>query len=146
MLVNKRKLRIEWGDCDPAGIVFYPRYFAMFDACTAALFERALAMTGREMRETFHCIGFPMVDTRARFLIPSGFDDEVTVESRVTALRRSSFDVHHRLLKGGGGDLAVECFETRVWTVVDDQPSRRIKSRPIPAAVIEALGGRVNPA
>lgn len=30
MYVNRRRVTIEWGDCDPAGIVFYPRYFAMF--------------------------------------------------------------------------------------------------------------------
>ena len=42
MLVNRRAVAIEWGDCDPAGIVFYPRYFAMFDASTAALFAHAL--------------------------------------------------------------------------------------------------------
>src|ERR671916_83670 len=47
MLVNTRRLVIEWGDCDPAGIVFYPRYFAMFDASTAALFARAF---GDEVR------------------------------------------------------------------------------------------------
>ena len=33
-------VRIEWGDCDPAGIIFYPRYFEFFDAWTAALFEQ----------------------------------------------------------------------------------------------------------
>ena len=27
MLINRRTIRIEWGDCDPACIVFYPRYF-----------------------------------------------------------------------------------------------------------------------
>ena len=27
MLTNIRTVRIEWGDCDPAGIIFYPRYF-----------------------------------------------------------------------------------------------------------------------
>ena len=41
-LRNTRKVRIEWGDCDPAGIIFYPRYFEIFDASTSALFERAL--------------------------------------------------------------------------------------------------------
>ena len=41
MLVNHRNVTIQWGDCDPAGIVFYPRYFEMFDASTAALFARA---------------------------------------------------------------------------------------------------------
>ena len=29
MLVYTRNARIEWGDCDPAGIVFFPRYFAI---------------------------------------------------------------------------------------------------------------------
>jgi len=32
MLKNTHTQTIEWGDCDPAGIVFYPRYFAYFDA------------------------------------------------------------------------------------------------------------------
>ena len=36
---NTRKVRIEWGDCDPAGIIFYPRYFDIFDASTALIFE-----------------------------------------------------------------------------------------------------------
>ena len=48
MLVNRRRVRIEWGDCDPAGIVFYPRYFAMFDASTHALFEAAGWSEGRK--------------------------------------------------------------------------------------------------
>jgi 4-hydroxybenzoyl-CoA thioesterase len=32
MLTYVRNTRIEWGDCDPAGIVFYPRFFALFDS------------------------------------------------------------------------------------------------------------------
>lgn len=139
MLVGARMVRIEWGDCDPAGIVFYPRYFAFFDACTAALFERALEMTGREMRQAYGCIGYPMVDTRARFLVPSRYGDEVRVETQATAFRRSSFDVRHRLHKGGG-ELAVECFETRVWAVADPAHPERIMAHPLPAAVIAALG------
>jgi 4-hydroxybenzoyl-CoA thioesterase len=140
MLVNTRTIRVEWGDCDPAGIVFYPRYFAFFDACTAALFERALAMTGREMRRAYGCIGYPMVDTRARFLAPSWFDDEVTVETQAMAFRTSSFEVYHCLRKNGG-ELAVEAFETRVWAGVDPADPERIKAHPLPAAVIAALGG-----
>ena len=40
MLINLRTVRVQWGDCDPAGIVFYPRYFEWFDACTILLFEK----------------------------------------------------------------------------------------------------------
>jgi 4-hydroxybenzoyl-CoA thioesterase len=91
------------GDGDPAGIVFYPRYLVLFAAGTAALFERALALDGRAMRKAHGCLGFPMVDTRARFLVPSRYGDAVTVTTQVTACRTSSFDVHHRLLKGSSG-------------------------------------------
>ena len=41
MLINRRTIRIEWGDCDPAGIVFYPQYFKWFDAAAAALVAAA---------------------------------------------------------------------------------------------------------
>ena len=41
MLTNKKTIHIEWGHCDPLGIVYYPRYFEFFDACTNALFELA---------------------------------------------------------------------------------------------------------
>ena len=44
MLTNRRDVEIEFGDCDPAGIVYYPNYFRMFDASTAHLFEAALGM------------------------------------------------------------------------------------------------------
>lgn len=136
MLVNRRKLMIEWGDCDPAGIVFYPRYFAFFDASTAQLFAAA-GFKKQELFKRFDAIGFPMVDTRATFRLPSKYGDEVEIESTVTSFRNSSFDVYHRLLKDG--ELAIECFETRVWAGQDPDNPERLKSRPVPKAVIEAL-------
>lgn len=135
MLTNRRKLLVEWGDCDPAGIVFYPRYFEWFDACTAALF----ALAGYPKQELIRSFGIaiPMVDTRSRFLIPSRFGDELTVETTITRFGRSSFDVQHRMVKGA--DLAVECFETRVWTGIEPAGPERLKSRPIPEAVLRSL-------
>jgi 4-hydroxybenzoyl-CoA thioesterase len=142
MLVNTRTVRIEWGDCDPAGIVYYPRYFEMFDTSTAYLFERALGMTKRQYQAAYDFIGFPMVDTRARFSFPTRYGDDVVIETTITEFRRSSFDVRHRLLKDGA--LAVEAFETRVWSARDPSDPDRIKSRPIPDEVIAKLsaGGR----
>ena len=91
------------------------------------------------MHKSYRIVGIPMVDTRARFFIPSGFEDELTIESTVTEFRRSSFDVHHRMLKNG--QLAVEGFETRVWTVRDPDDPERLRSQPIPAEVIKRLQG-----
>src|SRR6185437_2563521 len=84
MLTNTRRTRIEWCDCDPAGIIFYPRYFEIFDTSTTMLFERALGMTKFQMFKQLKFGGFPLVRTRARFLRPTRFGDDVTVKSSVT--------------------------------------------------------------
>jgi 4-hydroxybenzoyl-CoA thioesterase len=135
MLKNRLTIRIEWGDCDPAGIVFYPQYFKWFDACAAALFAAAgfprADLVGKQG------IVIPMVDTRCKFLIPFRFDDELTVETTITRFGRSSFDVQHRILKGA--DLAVECSETRVWSRIDFTGPERLKAQSIPETVIRAL-------
>jgi 4-hydroxybenzoyl-CoA thioesterase len=135
MLINTRRLTIEWGDCDPAGIVFYPRYFAMFDASTAALFARASGMTKKAMLRHYDVVGFPMVDTRATFRVPCAFGDEVTIESTVTEFRRASFDVRHRLLRDDGTE-AVEGSETRVWVGRHPDKPDGIKALPIPEDLI----------
>jgi 4-hydroxybenzoyl-CoA thioesterase len=136
MLVNSRVVRIQWGDCDPAGIVYYPRYFALFDASTTMLVERALGMSKYEYLKAYDFAGHPLVNTHSRFLLPTRFGDEVTIESTVAALRRSSFDVSHRLFKNGA--LAVEGFETRVW-VRGDPAKGLMKAAPMPPEVIERL-------
>lgn len=133
MLTNIRKISVEWGDCDPAGIVFYPRYFEWFNACTAALFAAA-GISSHALHALYGLAGIPMVDTRAKFFLPSTFEEELTVESVLLEFRRSSFDIQHRMLKSGA--LAVECFETRVWTVRDPANSARLLSQPVPAEVI----------
>jgi 4-hydroxybenzoyl-CoA thioesterase len=128
---NSRKVRIEWGDCDPAGIIFYPRYFEIFDASTAALFERALGLTKFEMFKTLEFTGWPLVRTHARFLKPTRFGDDVTVDSSIK-FGRASFEIEHKLsLKG---EVCAECSEKRVWTIRD--PGGALKSHPIPAAVL----------
>lgn len=139
MLTNRRTVRIEWGDCDPAGIVFFPRYFVFFDTSTTALFERALGMSKFEFLRAYDIVGYPMVDTRARFLEASRFGDETVIETTVAAIKRSSFNIVHRLLRRD--ELAVEGFETRVWAGRDPDNPDKLKSKPIPAEVIARLRG-----
>jgi len=137
MLVHKRSIHIEWGDCDPLGIVYFPRYFEFFDACTNALFEHA-GLPKQELLRKYEIAGIPLVDAHARFLVPSAFDDTVVVESAITKWGTSSFAVEHRLYKGHV--LAVEGFETRVWTVRAADVPRGIRGQAIPREVIERFG------
>ena len=140
MLVNRREVEIEWGDCDAAGIVFYPRYFAMFDASTAYLLERAIGMKKIAWTKHFGIVGIPMVDTGAKFIIPSRYGDVIAIETRATAIRRSSFDVEHRVFKGEV--LTIEAHETRVWAGKDPDDASRIKGYAIPEEVVAALNGK----
>jgi 4-hydroxybenzoyl-CoA thioesterase len=132
MLTNTRNVRIEWGDCDPAGIIFFPNYFRIFDHSTAMLFETVLGMTKFEMFKRLEFTGWPLVRTQAKFIKPTRFGDDVIVESRIT-FGRSSFEVEHKLTLDG--DLCAECSEKRVWTVRD--PEGRLKSHPVPEVVLE---------
>lgn len=136
-LVSRRDVEIEWGDCDPAGIVFYPRYFAMFDRSTALLIERALGVRKIGWRGRYGVVGIPMVDTAARFIVPSRYGDVIGIETRATRLGRTSFDIEHVVRKGE--TLAIEARETRVWAAVDPDDTSRIKGVPLPAELVEAL-------
>ena len=132
--VNRRTVRIEWGDCDPAGIVYFPRYFEIFDACTAGAFE-AVGLPNQNLIKEYGIIGIPAVHIQGKFLIPCSFGEDIVIETRITDWGRSSFKVHHRLLKADC--TAVEGFEVRVWTGRDPENPVRLRSEPIPREVIE---------
>ncbi len=131
ILTSHRTLFIEWGDCDPADIVFYPNYFKWFDASTAHHFKSA-GLPKPELIRRYGVVGFPMVDTRAKFHIPSRHGDEVAIETTISRFGSSSFDVEHRLTRDG--KLAVEGFEKRVLVRRTDDGTS-ITSCPVPDEV-----------
>jgi len=137
LLTNTRLIRVQWGDCDPAGIVFYPRYFEWFDACTILLFEKATGLTKIKMLAKYNGAGLALVEAGAAFQLPSQYGDDIEIETRIKEFGRSSFSVLHRVTKGGAP--ALEGFEKRVWTARDPSDPARLRSAPIPAEVVEAF-------
>lgn len=134
----RRQLTVEWGQCDPAGVVFNSRYFEMFDVSTWMLFEAALDVAAHRLASTFDIVGVPLVDARANFLKPAKFGDVIEVASRVTEFRRSSFDVEHRVTVAG--ELAVDGGESRVWAARDKSNPEKIHAVAIPSDVIARFG------
>jgi 4-hydroxybenzoyl-CoA thioesterase len=132
MLKNRKTIQVEWGDCDPAGIVYYPRFFEMFDSCTNALFEKA-GFRKQETMAKYGLAGIPMVETSAKFYVPSSFGDSVTVESTILEWGKSSFRVKHKLFRGDV--LAAEGLEKRVWTVRAKDNPKKLQSEKIPQEV-----------
>ena len=138
MLTNTRLIRVQWGDCDPAGIVFYPRYFEWFDASSILLFEKATGMIKKTLLETYNGAGLALLEARAVFKIASHYGEDLEIETGFTEFRRSSFFVHHKVSKAGA--LALEGFETRLWTVRDATDASKLKSAPLPAEIRAAFG------
>jgi len=135
----RRQVTIEWGQCDPAGIVFNSRFFEIFDTNTWKMFEAALGVKPHEIGGAFGILGFPLVDAHANFQRPIRFGEVVDATARVSEFRRSSFDVEHRL--SVDGELAVEGGETRVWLGRDrDDPAKMGRAMAIPENVLAKFG------
>lgn len=111
-----RPLEVTWGDCDAAGVVFYPRFYAFFDASTHALLS-SVGLDHHTLREQFGLLGVPLRRASAQFSSAATFGDLLRAESRVIHLGQRSFTVQHRLFKEDR--LVVEGEEVRVWAVSD---------------------------
>jgi YbgC/YbaW family acyl-CoA thioester hydrolase len=86
---------IEWGDCDAAGIVFYPNYFRWFDAG----FQRLLKTRGQTqatLKATYGILGTALVDAAATFRSPARYDQTLTLVVAITEWRRATFRVGYQ--------------------------------------------------
>ena len=138
MLTNKRIFSVEFGHCDPTGIVYNPNYFIWFDhAIHALLASRRVSL--KTLISEYSLDGIPVVEYKTQFLAPSRWGDELVIESSVVELQRCAFVVRHRILNDDV--LIVDCTETRVCTGIDPQQSDRPRARPLPAKLAAALSG-----
>lgn len=120
---------VAWGDCDEAGIVFYPNYYYWMDSAFQALL-RQRCLSQRLIRERFGAMGTPIVESGAKFLAPLRYDDILRVRTTIAKWGEHSFRVEF----GGfaGGTAVFEGFEARVWAVPGDRG--RLRTAPVPAA------------
>ncbi|MDR2239375.1 MAG: acyl-CoA thioesterase [Zoogloeaceae bacterium] len=135
MLKNTLTIRIEWSDCDPAGITFYPNYFRWFDQGAWRLFEAAGFYPGDLARE--RGVYIPLVDASAQFSRPGHLGDDLRQESWVAEWREKMFVVKHAVYRGD--EKLLEGSELRAWVVKDAADPRRFRSLPIPPEVRAAL-------
>lgn len=131
------EIEIDWADCDPAGIVFYPQFFRMMNSGTHKMFEHA-GLAFHEMVKRYGTSGVPMLDVQATFKSPARFGDKVRLESEITEWRAKTFLVRHVMKHGER--VIFEGREIRAWAVKDDSAPNGIKAVPIPAD-LKALFG-----
>jgi 4-hydroxybenzoyl-CoA thioesterase len=133
---------LAWGDCDPAGIIYYPTYYRWMDAASWAMLAQAGWPAARIRAEH---VSIPLVDSQCAFVSSPTFGDECEVRSQVAKWGRSSFTVGHEIVMATDGRLLARGSESRVWCRYEAGPGTPLRSAPLPADLRAALGGPAAP-
>ncbi|RMH47448.1 MAG: acyl-CoA thioesterase [Alphaproteobacteria bacterium] len=135
MIANSVTREVEWGECDPAGIVFNPNFSRWFDHCTSLLYAAAGWPKPAILRE-FGILGCPLVESHLSFRAPARYGEIVTIDSSIAEIGRSSFKVRHHARVGERS--CCTALDTRVWTIRDPE-SGRLRAAELPAAIVAAF-------
>ncbi|HEV8439148.1 MAG TPA: thioesterase family protein [Methylomirabilota bacterium] len=138
MVSHEYRVKVRWSEADPAGIVFYPRFFEWFDLSTEALFE-SVGLPWPVIFPRYRIVGVPIVESGARFVAPVRYGDEVTIRSALTELEEKTFRVEHHI--DVGPTRCATGFEVRAWVAQPDAPGGRLHAKAIPGEVAARLKG-----
>lgn len=111
-MVYHREIAIEFNHCDPAGIVFYPRYFEMTNSVVENFFAEVLRYPFARITLEEHA-GVPTVRIAAEFRAPSRLGDRVGFTLEVLAIGRSSATL--RIIGAVGHETRMQAEITLVW-------------------------------
>ena len=121
----RKQILVRFGDCDAAGIVFYPRYLEMFNSLVEDWFREKLDFSFSEI-VTHRGWGLPTVHLEVDFLAPSVFGDVLSAVLRVTAIGTTSMNLDIVLQGPAGADRV----RGKVVLVLIDR--KQLRAIPIP--------------
>jgi len=129
--IFKVEYPIRFSHCDPAGIVYFPRFFdlvhqAMEDWFTHALHERFSALVMEKG------LGTPTVSTQCDFLSPARFGDTLAIELSILRLGNASVEILFQASVQGR-----PCFKCRHTICLFDRTT--VKAVPIPDDLRERM-------
>ena len=106
-------VKVEFGDCDPAKIVWFPNFFRWIDAASRNFFIQCGVPSWAETEKTLGVIGTPLVDTRAKFIAAATYGDELHIHTSISEWRTKSFVQSYRVTRDG--ESIMECEEVRIF-------------------------------
>ena len=137
-MLYHRTYAIEFNHCDPAGIVFYPRYFEMTNHVCENFFREAVGVSFAEMMK--QGAGVPTVRIETDFRAPSRLGDVLEVTLEVVRLGGSS--VTCEIIGSGVDGVRLVVLITLVWV---GDVAGQISPRPWPEAMREKLARFLRP-
>lgn len=125
-MIYTRLIPIEFNHCDPAGIVFYPRYFEMTNSVVENFFADVAGRSFAAMSFSAPATGVPTVRISAEFTAPSRLGDRVLFSLRISALGSRSLTLD--LDAAAEGERRMRATITLVWV-------EGMRSAPWPAEI-----------
>ncbi|HEB96728.1 MAG TPA: acyl-CoA thioesterase [Sedimenticola thiotaurini] len=126
------QLPVRFEHCDPAGIVFYPRYVEMLHRVVEDWFDQGLGLDYRRLHDELKS-GIPTVRLECDFVRPSRLGDRLDFELAVLEIRSSAFTL--AVTAGAGGEERLRARLVLVFVTIDGG----IDSRPLPESLRAAM-------
>ncbi len=127
------EVEIMFGDCDPAGIVFFPNYSKWMDASSLNFFVKCGVPTWRELVKTTGIIGTPLLQINTKFMRTATYGERIQVHTSIHEWREKVVIQKHVVMRGD--TVLCEGFETRAFCIKHPEDPDRIKAIPVPADI-----------
>jgi 4-hydroxybenzoyl-CoA thioesterase len=128
--VHVYSVKVQFGDCDPAGIVFFPNFSRWMDEASLAFFMACGVPPWRELVKTRGIIGTPLLEINTRFKRPATYGETIDIHTTVEDWSAKTF--RHRHLVKRGDTLLCEGTEVRAFCIRDPENADRIKAIAVP--------------
>jgi 4-hydroxybenzoyl-CoA thioesterase len=125
---------VHFGDCDPAGIVFFPNFSRWMDSASLAFFMTCGVPPWRELVKTRGIVGTPLLEINTRFIKAVTYGETITIATHIEEWRAKVFVQVHRVTRAHstGEDLICEGREIRTFVRRDPDNPDRLRSIPVP--------------
>ncbi len=129
---------ISFGDCDPAQIVYYPRFFEMFDRNTENMF-RFRGVIWEKLHEDSEYSGMPLLDVHANFKVRVTMGQTIEIQTWIDEFRGKTFVIRHELYNEDV--LCCEGRELRAYVIRDSSAKAGVRAVPMPDDLKAKLTG-----
>ncbi len=126
-------VKVEFGHCDPARIVWFPNFFRWIDHASRHFFIECGVPPWHETEKTMGVIGTPVVDSKSRFMKTATYGDRLEFHIDIPEWRGKSFVQRYRCTRGQ--DAIMECDEVRIFAGHREGQPGQIRALEIPAEI-----------
>jgi 4-hydroxybenzoyl-CoA thioesterase len=126
---------VTFGDCDPAGIVFFPNFSRWMDTASLSFFMQCGVPPWRELEKTRGIVGTPLLEINTKFMKSATYGETLVVTTHVEEWRAKVVVQMHRITReraDGGQDLICEGREIRAFVKRDELDRDRLRAIPVP--------------